>query len=82
MEIKTCEEYVIKKLFSLEEEFEEEQRLHLTLRKEHQKALNLIELIKKHAKVQYNTIWINLYDVEDRQQLLNALGLKEEQPNE
>ena len=80
---KTCDDYVLNKLFSTEAELDEMQTKYLKLKAEHQKALDLIEVIKNHAKVQYSTIWLHLYDVKDRQQLLDALELKEEdKPNE
>lgn len=80
---KTCEEYVINELLSTKDELFEAQQRNIELNERYKKAFDIIEIIKKNAKVQYNSVWVHIFNDAERDFIVNALELKEEdKPNE
>lgn len=82
---RTCEEFVIEEL--------ERTRLALntaiaeieSLKDRHKKAVDLIEIFKKNAKIQFDAVWITVYNKADKDFIKEELELEEEtegKPNE
>ena len=81
--IKTCEEYVMNEFVRTKEELFEAQQKNVELHERYKKAFKIIEIIKKNAKVQFNSVWVHIFDEDERDFIVNALELKEEEkPNE